>query len=173
MVWETASHVWHPARAGVCQPHYHSRSGTIELQSGIPMLRSHPWTCGEGLWEHQDIKQFEGDCWQPTHGSAYFPSSGAHGSTWCSHWSQNVIPPFGVLCPPSGIPCAGSLALKDKASTSDFYAVWHIKICWWTLLEALKGLSSMEPIMFETYDTYNIASEVFFNSCSKQLHQHM
>lgn len=31
--------------------------------------------------------------------------------------------------------CAGSLALKDKASTSDFYAVWHIKICWWTMLE--------------------------------------
>lgn len=63
------------------------------------------------------------------------------------------------------------LARRNKASTSDFYPVWHVKICWGTLLEALEGPNNMEPITLETYDMYNVASEVFI-SCPKQLHQH-
>lgn len=37
----------------------------------------------------------------------------------------------------------------------------------------LEGPNNMEPITLETYDVYNVASEVFFISCLKQLQQHI
>lgn len=66
------------------------------------------------------------------------------------------------------------LARRDEASISDFIQFDMFKFAEdLSLLEALEGPNNMEPITLEIQEMYNVASEVFFISCPKQLHQHI
>lgn len=130
----------------------------MPVRWGSPGLRFQPGTVRGEPWGHKGVQDF---------GGGHMLLLVGHGSLQYSSWSQGIVFPIGVCW------IAVILAHRDKASTSDFYPVWRIKICWGTLLEALEGPDNMEPIMLETYDMYNVASEVFFISCPKQLHQHI
>lgn len=136
------------------------------LSWGTLGLRSQLWTIREESWGHQGVQEFGGGCWQPPQSSGHVLWSAAHGSGEIEARGSSSLLEFLYWV-------AVVLARRGRASTSDFYPVWHVKICWGTLLEALEGPNNMEPITLETYDMYNVASEVFFISCPKQLHQHI
>lgn len=172
---------WHICCAPlVCCPYVAPNKGLgllapLPLSWGTPGLRSWPWTVREGPWGHQGMHEFGGGCWWPPQGSGHVLLPAAHGTLPMVHCPCSAQIEARASYSLLDFLCwiAVVLACKDKASTSDFYPVWHIKICWGTLLEALEGPNNMEPITLETYDTYNVASEVFFISCPKQLHQHI
>lgn len=66
------------------------------------------------------------------------------------------------------------LACRDEASLSDFIQFDMFKFAEdLSLLEALEGPNNMEPITLGIHEMYNVALEVFFISCPKQLHQHI